>query len=55
MLKPGEAKTIEFVIDKDKLSFYNQRQQWIAEPGEFDFMIGTSSQDIKLKGEFVLQ
>jgi beta-glucosidase len=55
MLKPGEAKTLEFVIDKDKLSFYNQRQQWIAEPGEFDVMIGTSSRDIKLKGEFVLQ
>jgi beta-glucosidase len=39
MLKPGEAKTLEFVIDKDKLSFYNQKQQWIAEPGEFDVMI----------------
>ncbi|HYK55410.1 MAG TPA: hypothetical protein VEV15_02960 [Flavisolibacter sp.] len=28
--------------------------QWVAEPGEFDLMIGASSSDIKLKAGFEL-
>lgn len=53
-LQPGEAKILRFVIDKDKLSFYNEKLQWVAEPGEFDLMIGSSSSDIRLKGSFEL-
>jgi beta-glucosidase len=53
-LQPGESKTIRFTIDKEKLSFYNDRLQWLAEPGEFDLMIGSSSEDIRLKGSFEL-
>jgi len=53
-LKAGEAKTIQFIIDKEKLSFYNQQLQWVAEPGEFDLMIGASSKDIRLKDSFEL-
>ena len=49
MLQPGESKIIEFIIDKDKLSFYNQQLDWVAEPGEFEIMIGSSSADIRLK------
>jgi len=48
----GERKTIQFVIDKEKLSFYNQQLQWVAEPGEFDIMIGASSEDIRVKDNF---
>jgi beta-glucosidase len=54
MLKPGEKKTIQFVIDKEKLSFYDQKLIWIAEPGDFDLMIGASSSDIRLKTSFEL-
>ena len=53
-LKVGETKTIKFVIDKEKLSFYNQQIQWVAEAGNFDLMIGAASNDIRLKGEFEL-
>lgn len=48
LLQPGEMKTVEFIIDKDKLSFYNEKLQWIAEPGSFELMIGSSSSDIRL-------
>ena len=54
-LKKGESKTIKFTINKEKLSFYNDDLQWIAEPGEFDIMIGASSEDIRLKDEFTLE
>ena len=53
-LMPGESKTVSFIIDKEKLSFYNQQMQWVAEPGEFDVMIGASSEKIKLKSKFEL-
>jgi len=53
-LNPGETKTIHFIINKDKLSFYNQQLQWIAEPGSFQVMIGASSDDIRLNQSFEL-
>lgn len=53
-LNAGESKTIEFTIDKEKLSFYNDKLEWTAEPGDFEVMIGASSADIKLKSDFEL-
>ena len=53
-LNAGESKTIEFTIDKEKLSFYNDKVEWVAEPGDFEVMIGTSSADIKLRSDFEL-
>jgi beta-glucosidase len=53
-LKAGESKTVHFTIDKEKLSFYNHDLKWVAEPGEFDLMIGASSRDIRLKDSFEL-
>ncbi len=54
-LLAGQSKTIKFIIDSEKLSFYNQQLQWVAEPGEFDLMIGASSRDIRLKDRFELE
>lgn len=53
-LNTGETKTIKFTIDKEKLSFYNAQLNWVAEAGEFDLMIGSSSADIRLKDTFEL-
>ncbi len=39
-LKPGESKTVEFTIDKNKLSFINPTLAGITEPGEFVINIG---------------
>jgi beta-glucosidase len=49
-LKPGESKTITFTIDKDKLAFYNAKLEWQAEPGKFNLMVGSASDDIRLEG-----
>ena len=53
-LKAGESKTVTFIIDKEKLSFYNNDLKWVAEPGEFELMIGASSRDIRLRERFTL-
>lgn len=53
-LNAGETKTVKFVIDNEKLSFYNDKLEFKSEPGDFDLMIGSSSDDIRLKGSFEL-
>ncbi len=46
-LQPGETKQVSLTIDRSALCFYNdQNGQWIAEPGEFKALIGTSSKNI---------
>jgi beta-glucosidase len=54
-LKPGESKEITFELTSEKLSFYHEDKGWITEPGEFKIMIGTASNDIKLKASFELK
>ncbi|MDR2947675.1 MAG: beta-glucosidase BglX [Prevotella sp.] len=53
-LNPNESKVIRFTITNDKLCFYNQKLEYKSEPGEFDVMIGSASDDIRLEGEFEL-
>lgn len=53
-LNRGETKTIQFTIDNQKLSFYNNALEFVSEPGDFDLMIGSSSVDIRLKDSFEL-
>ena len=54
-LRPGETRQVELSFDKAALSFYSARKKaWIAEPGEFQVMIGGSSRDIKLTGTFTV-
>lgn len=54
-LKAGETREVKFILDKSDLAFYDvQTKNWIAEPGEFEILIGTSSEDIKLKDVFTL-
>ncbi|RFM29372.1 glycoside hydrolase family 3 N-terminal domain-containing protein [Chitinophaga silvisoli] len=54
MLRKGETKTITFVIDNNKLCFYDRKLEYKSEAGEFDLMIGSSSDDILLRSEFEL-
>lgn len=50
----GETKTVKFIIDNQKLSFYNDKLEFKSEAGEFDLMIGSSSGDIRLRDGFEL-
>jgi beta-glucosidase len=52
MLEPGEQKRVEFILNHDDLSFYNKSMDLVVEPGTFAVMVGSSSEDIRLKGEF---
>lgn len=55
-LKPGEKKETSFELDKSALSFYDiVSKDWVAEKGKFKVLIGSSSKDIRLSGEFTLK
>ena len=51
-LQPGESTSVEFNISRDKLIFLNQQLKWGTEPGDFELMIGSSSEKIKFQGGF---
>jgi beta-glucosidase len=55
-IKPGKTKKLTVKLDKRAFQFYDpEEMQWIAEPGKFEILIGSSSKDIWLKGETELQ
>ncbi|MEQ1762303.1 MAG: glycoside hydrolase family 3 N-terminal domain-containing protein [Pyrinomonadaceae bacterium] len=51
-LQPGEAKTVTFTLRPEDLQILDENMKWIVEPGMFKVMVGRSSQDIRLTGEF---
>jgi beta-glucosidase len=53
-LNPGEIKKVSFTIDRSKLAFYNDKLEYITQPGRFQLMIGSASDDIRLEDEFEL-
>jgi beta-glucosidase len=55
-LNAGEEKAVTFTIDKEALSYFDaDKHEWIAEPGDFEAIIGASSTDIKSKIGFKLK
>ncbi len=49
-LKAEELKTVSFKIPAEKLAFYDEgTHQFLVEPGTFEVLIGSSSDDIRLK------
>lgn len=50
-LMPGETKRISFPIARSEMEILNAGMQYVVEPGMFTFMVGASSQDIRLKAQ----
>ena len=48
-LEPGETRMVTFLFDDIDLSIVNDKMQWATE-GQHEFLIGSSSQDIRLTG-----
>ncbi len=51
-LEPGEKKTVKLNLLPEDLSLFDRDMNFVVEPGTFEVMVGSSSRDIKLKGEF---
>ena len=48
-LQPGETRQVTFSLKPEDLQILDRNMNWTVEPGEFEVMIGSSSQDIRLK------
>ena len=50
-LKPSEKQTVTFTVPGEKLAFYDVKtHDFLVEPGLFDILVGSSSEDIRVKG-----
>lgn len=49
-LKKGESKKVSFTLGADDLRFYNDKLQYIFEPGDFKVFVGGSSDNVKEAG-----
>lgn len=55
-LNPGEEKEVKITVDKAALSYFDaDKHAWVAEPGDFEALIGNSSDNIKTKVKFTLK
>lgn len=51
-LKPGESKTVSFILSARELSYYDENiKNWYAYSGEYDVCIAHASDDIRLTKE----
>ncbi len=54
-LAPGETQTVTFPLDHAALAYWDDAQHaWVAEAGEFEVLVGSSSQDIRAREVFQL-
>ena len=55
MLQPGETKTVTFTLDSRAFAYYEPKMKgWNVESGEFEIMVGKSSEDIVLSETVVV-
>jgi beta-glucosidase len=54
-LKAGETKHVRVPLDRRAFSYYDTgSKQWVAEPGEYEILVGEASDNIDLKGKITL-
>jgi beta-glucosidase len=53
-LNPGEARTVEFRLDRSDFGFYDNRGRFVVEAGQIDVYAGSSS-DASLKQSFIVR
>jgi beta-glucosidase len=51
-LEPGEARTLTFHLAVNQLAFYDTSLNLIVEPGAIEVLLGSSSEDIRLRAGF---
>lgn len=56
MLEPGQTRAVEVELDERALSFYDlDQKRFVADPGDFEVLVGASAADIRLRDTFVLE
>jgi beta-glucosidase len=54
-LEPGETQTVTLTLDESALAYWDDsRGEWVAETGEFEVLVGSSSREIRVMATFKL-
>jgi len=51
----GKKIQVRFTLSPSDLALVNRQNKWIVEPGRFTVMVGSSSEDIRLTGSFIIR
>ena len=51
-LEKGEKKTVHFTLTREDLSHWNQKNEFVLNPGSFELIVGNSSADESAKAVF---
>jgi beta-glucosidase len=52
-LKHGQTKRVNIILSHDVFAYYDvEKRSWVVEPGDYEFLVGASSRDIRLKKTF---
>jgi beta-glucosidase len=54
-LAAGQRQEITFELNAQELRMLDRDLRWVVEPGAFRIMIGASSKDIRLRGQFTVR
>jgi beta-glucosidase len=54
-LGPGESKTVSVPLSNESLRMLDRDMRWVVEPGVVRIMVGSSSKDIRVRGELTVQ
>ena len=54
-LNPGKSRKLNFEIPVSELALWNDSMQRVVEPGEFDILVGSSAEDVHLRGTFTVK
>jgi beta-glucosidase len=54
-LNPSETKTVTFTLHPDDFKLLDKMMKWVVEPGSFELMIGSSSEDIRAKKKLYIK
>jgi beta-glucosidase len=53
-LAPGASVDVTFELATDRVCLYDPPLGWVVEPGVIEVMVGASSEDLRLRGQFTL-
>jgi hypothetical protein len=54
-LEPGEEREVTFNVGPEQLRMLDAKMKWVVEPGTFRILVGSSSRDLRLRGDLIVQ
>ncbi|MCS7105323.1 MAG: glycoside hydrolase family 3 C-terminal domain-containing protein [Thermofilaceae archaeon] len=54
-LRKGQKSTLYFELEPDDFAYYNEEMRRVVEPGDFEILVGASSEDIRLRTKVELR